>query len=567
MHQFKFPREIKDDESLHQQEFKAAYKCIINFETEEIEITDLRVSLDENTIDEINMAKSSSLENKKYLKDGISVISAKTGTEETSVKSFETDQLNTEISTDIEISDQTPSSSSTEFVDNLHRDENYTSIENEDTSFKTSHLVLKTQSSDSDQSRSSSSTETVDIFNLEETCISIENQDTSFEISHLDLNTESTDIEISDQSHPSSSTEFVDALHLEESCISIENQDTSFEISHLDLNTEGTDIETSNQSHYSSSTEILGILDLEENKMSIEKEDTSFETSHLELNTESTDIEISNQSPSSSSTEIADIIDLEENYIPSENEDTSFMVGYMDLNTEYTDIETSNQSESSSSTNSTDDMHFEENYIPVENDCYFVHEYHTDREEQYRSPEEQFNWDHGSDGKELYQQITETPDFLSEVVGLLENMKSNSEINIDPNDYDIQVSDTEEIESIERSRTFSKKDSIPRKIVLSDKAVNSIKEEICKKFYENSKVVRPEEVTDKNALKFFFNELLKPSDRPECELCSGRGKKYVLNWFDRFMESNVNTVSNVFKKFSQYCSTEMGMRYTMMPSW
>ncbi|GFY48558.1 uncharacterized protein TNIN_229271 [Trichonephila inaurata madagascariensis] len=700
MHQFKFPKETKDDESLLQQEFKAAYRCVINFETNQIEVTDLRVSLDESNRDEKNMAESASPEDKKYF---ISVNSAKTGTQETSVKSFETHQLNTEISTDIEIRDQSPSPSSTEFADILHRDENYSSIENEDTSFKTGHLVLKTQSSDSDQSNSSSSTETVDIFNLDETyisienqdtsletrdldlntesadieisdqprsssstefadilhrdenyssienedtsfktghlvlktqssdsdqsnsssstetvdifnldetyisienqdtsletrdldlntestdieisdqprssssiefadtvhleesCISIENQDTSFEISHLDLNTEASDIEISDQPRSSSAIEFADTLHLEEGCISIENQDTSFEISHLDLNTGASDIETSNQSHSSSSTEIMGILDLEENYMSIENEDTSFETSHLELNTESADTETSNQSHSSSSTEIADITDLEENYIPNENEDSSFMVGYMDLNTESTDTETSNQSQSSSSTESTDGIHFDEN------DCYFVHEYRTDREEQYRSLEEQFKWDHGSEEKELYQLITETPDFLSEVVGLLENMKSNSEINIDPNDYDIQVSDTEEIENIERSHTFSKKDSFPREVVLSEKAVESIKEEICKKFYETSKVVRPpDEVTDKNALDFFFDELFKSSDKPECELCSGRGKKYVFNWFERFMESNVNAVSNVFRKFSQYSSTEMGMKYTMMPSW
>ncbi|GFQ71383.1 uncharacterized protein TNCT_54331 [Trichonephila clavata] len=825
MHQFKFPRETTDDESLRQQEFIAAYKCVINFESGEIEVTDLRVSSDENIRDGKNMATSASLEDKKHLSDGVLVNTGETGEHETSIKSFETGQLDTDTSTNIEIGDRSRSSSSTQFADNLHREENCSSIANEDMSFKTDPLVLRTQSSDSDQSHSSSSTETVDIFNLDETYISIENQDTDFETSHLNIksestdikisdqspssssteimdiedleeiytsiqkedtsfetsypssNTESTDIEISHQSRSRSSTEFADILHLEENYssianqdasfgtshlvlrtqssdndqssstksadifnldetyISIENQDTDFETSHLNLNTESTDIkisdqspssssteimdiedleesytsienedtsfetshhyiitestdiEISDQSHSSSSTEIMGLLELEESYTSIENEDPSFESSHqyliiestdieisdqshssssteiadiidleenynpggdedssfvvgyMDLNTESTDtetsnesnsssstestdeihfeenvipvendcyfiheyrtdreeqhrspekqfkwgdgsegkklyqqitetpyflseivgllenmknIEISDQSHSSSSTEIADIIDLEENYNPGGDEDSSFVVGYMDLNTESTDTETSNESNSSSSTESTDEIHFEENVIPVENDCYFIHEYRTDREEQHRSPEKQFKWGDGSEGKKLYQQITETPYFLSEIVGLLENMKSTSEINIDSNDCVIQVSDTEEIENIERSCTLNNKDSISRKIVFSDKAVDSIKEEICKKIYETSKVVRPEEVTDKDALDFFFKEFLKPSDMPECELCRGRGKKYVFNWIDKFMETNVNAFSNVFKKFSQY---------------
>ncbi|GFU34960.1 hypothetical protein NPIL_442551 [Nephila pilipes] len=171
----------------------------------------------------------------------------------------------------------------------------------------------------------------------------------------------------------------------------------------------------------------------------------------------------------------------------------------------------------------------------------------SDTEQQYESD------DDSSDERFLIINcITETPEFLSEIkMLLLECEKNIIDKNFEIPDCEIQVSDNEEIENITVRNSPKRDRTSLSKVVFRETAIDDIKELIrdkSKEYDEASRADKKNEITDEDSIRYFFNEILKPSEKPHCELCNERANEYIGNWFENFHEGNKNLelISDVF---------------------
>ncbi|GFS94180.1 hypothetical protein NPIL_581571 [Nephila pilipes] len=174
-----------------------------------------------------------------------------------------------------------------------------------------------------------------------------------------------------------------------------------------------------------------------------------------------------------------------------------------------------------------------------------------ERKDLCSDPEQQLEADNGNSEK-MIRSITETPEFLSEIkMLLLECEKNTIDKNFELTDCEIQVSDTEDMENITVCDYPKMDNSSPIKIVFKEKAIEDMKETICdnsEEIDDASEADESDEITDEDAIHFFFDEMSKPSEMPNCELCKGRASAFVGNWYEKFSEANKNMelISDVF---------------------
>ncbi|KAF8793057.1 hypothetical protein HNY73_004586 [Argiope bruennichi] len=148
----------------------------------------------------------------------------------------------------------------------------------------------------------------------------------------------------------------------------------------------------------------------------------------------------------------------------------------------------------------------------------------------------------------LRKRITDSKEHLKDVLDRLAMIKRKVDPEIIPsNEYDIPISDNEDIEKLEKCVTkpnFSK-----WKIDLLEEDVESIKKEICDQKNEkldnlSQKRVRPEDITDGEIFQNVIDIFDPSDDEDQCEICDGKMLTFKNKWVENFYRKFSDNISD-----------------------